>query len=69
MFVMSILYILMMFKSTSYQPNGGYVHMDFSFKNVVPQFNVQYFTSLSILVFAVGGCEKDFTICKQGRKP
>ncbi len=58
MFVMSILYILMMFAAPAINPNGGYVHMDFSFKNIVPQFNVQYFTSLSILVFAVGGCEK-----------
>ena len=32
--------------------------MDFSVKNLIPQFNVGYFTSLSILVFAVGGCEK-----------
>ena len=32
--------------------------MDFSWDNIIPQFNVNYFTSLSILVFAVGGCEK-----------
>jgi amino acid transporter len=32
--------------------------MDFSMKNLIPQFDVKYFTSLSILVFAVGGCEK-----------
>jgi amino acid transporter len=25
---------------------------------LIPQFDVKYFTSLSILVFAVGGCEK-----------
>ncbi len=58
MFVMSILFILMMFAAPVINPNGGYVSMDFSLKNIVPQFNVNYFTSLSILVFAVGGCEK-----------
>ena len=32
--------------------------MDFSLKNLIPRFDVRYLTSLSILVFAVGGCEK-----------
>ena len=58
MFIMSILYILMMFAAPAVNPNGGYVQMDFSLKNLIPNFNVTYFTSLSILVFAVGGCEK-----------
>lgn len=58
MFIMSILYILMMFAAPAINPGGGYVSMDFSAKNLIPQFNVGYFTSLSILVFAVGGCEK-----------
>ncbi|WP_270525253.1 amino acid permease [Longibaculum muris] len=58
MFVMSILYIIMMFAAPAINPNGGYLHMDFSLKNLIPQFNMGYFTSLSILVFAVGGCEK-----------
>lgn len=58
MFVMSILYIIMMFAAPAINPDGGYLTMDFSFKNLIPQFNMGYFTSLSILVFAVGGCEK-----------
>lgn len=58
MFVMSILYIVMMFAAPAINPNGGFVSLDFSFDKIIPQFNVQYFTSLSILVFAVGGCEK-----------
>lgn len=58
MFIMSILYIIMMFAAPAINPNGGFVSMDFSFDKLLPQFNVQYFTSLSILVFAVGGCEK-----------
>lgn len=58
MFVMSILYIVMMFAAPIINPNGGYVQMDFSLTNLVPEFNLAYFTSLSILVFAVGGVEK-----------
>lgn len=48
----------MMFAAPVINPNGGYISMDFSMKNLIPQFNLGYFTSLSILVFAVGGCEK-----------
>ena len=58
MFVMSILYILMMFAAPAINPGGGYVSMDFSLGNLIPKFNLGYFTSLSIPVFAVGGCEK-----------
>lgn len=58
MFIMSILYILMMFAAPAINPGGGYISMDFSLKNLIPNFNIGYFTSLSILVFAVGGCEK-----------
>ncbi|MBP3819962.1 MAG: amino acid permease, partial [Butyrivibrio sp.] len=58
MFVMSILYIIMMFAAPAINPQGGFVNFDLSVKSLIPQFNVKYFTSLSILVFAVGGCEK-----------
>lgn len=58
MFVMSLLFILMMFAAPAINPSTSFVSMDFSLKNLVPNFNVAYFTSLSILVFAVGGCEK-----------
>jgi amino acid transporter len=58
MFVMSILYIIMMFAAPAINPHGGYVTMHFTAKNLIPTFDVKYFTSLSILVFAVGGCEK-----------
>lgn len=58
MFVMSILYILMMFAAPVINPDGGYVTMQFTRETLLPNFNLGYFTSLSILVFAVGGCEK-----------
>lgn len=32
--------------------------IDWSLKSFMPTFDVKFFTSLSILVFAVGGCEK-----------
>ena len=58
MFIMSLLYILMMFAAPVINPKADYVSLDFSLKNLIPQFRLEYFTSLSILVFAVGGCEK-----------
>lgn len=58
MFVMSILYILMMFAAPVLNPNAGYVSMKFTKETLLPNFNMGYLTSLSILVFAVGGCEK-----------
>ena len=58
MFVMSILYILMMFAAPVINPNAEYVTMEFTKEALIPKFNMGYFTSLSILVFAVGGCEK-----------
>lgn len=58
MFIMSILYIILMAAAPAINPNAGYVSLDFSIKNFVPDFNITYITSLSILVFAVGGVEK-----------
>ena len=58
MFIMSLLYIVMMFAAPIVNPTAEYVKMDLSLQNLLPNFNVAYFTSLSILVFAVGGCEK-----------
>ncbi len=58
MFVMSLLYIVMMFAAPAVNPNAHYVTLKFTKEALLPNFNVGYFTSLSILVFAVGGCEK-----------
>ncbi|MDO4219271.1 MAG: amino acid permease [Synergistaceae bacterium] len=57
-FIMSILYILLMFAAPAINPNASFIHVDFSVKNLIPNFNVSYITSLSILIFAVGGVEK-----------
>ena len=56
--IMSLLYIVMMFAAPAINPGADYVSLDLSLENLIPNFNVGYFTSLSILVFAVGGCEK-----------
>lgn len=58
MFVMSLLYIVMMFAAPAINPGADFISLDFSLDNLIPNFNWGYFTSLSILVFAVGGCEK-----------
>lgn len=58
MFIMSILYIVMMFAAPAINPGAAYVHTDITLKSLIPHLNVGYFTSLTILVFAVGGCEK-----------
>lgn len=57
-FVLSLLYIVMMFAAPKINPNAQYIKVDLNWHNLIPNFNFSYFTSLSILVFAVGGCEK-----------
>ena len=37
---------------------GNFIDIDWSLKTFMPTFDLKYFTSISILVFAVGGCEK-----------
>ena len=57
MFIMSILFIILMIAAPSI--TGAQVNqIDWSMKTFMPTFDVKFFTSLSILVFAVGGCEK-----------
>lgn len=58
MFVMSLLFILMMFAAPAINPAGGYLSVDLSPDKLVPTFDWTYVTNLSILVFAVGGIEK-----------
>lgn len=58
MFVLGILFILMMYAAPVINPNASFVSLDFSFKNLFPTVDIKYLSSLSILVFAVGGIEK-----------
>lgn len=58
MFVLGILYIILGLFAPAVNPSGNYNDINLSLKSIIPTFNVGYFTSLSILVFAVGGVEK-----------
>ncbi|WP_071026488.1 amino acid permease [Peptoniphilus raoultii] len=58
MFVMSILFIILMMAAREINPATTFINIDWSLKNLIPRFRLEYFTSLSILVFAVGGSEK-----------
>ncbi|MDD4690989.1 MAG: amino acid permease [Eubacterium aggregans] len=67
-FIMSLLYILMMWTAPAI--TGATVNkIDWSFSNFMPEFNLQFFTSFSILVFAVGGCEKISPYVNQMKSP
>lgn len=57
MFVMSMLFVLMMVAAPAIT-GGSFVHIDWSLKTFLPTFDASFFMGLSILVFAVGGCEK-----------
>ena len=57
MFVMSILFIILMITAPAIT-DGSFVDIDWSLKTFMPTFDIKYFSSISILVFAVGGCEK-----------
>lgn len=55
-FVMSLLYILMMFLAPAVNPTAEYVNVGFSWEKILPDLG--RVGSLSILVFGVGGSEK-----------
>lgn len=57
MFIMSLLYILLVIAAPAIT-NAHTFKLDFSWNSLVPNFDFSYLTSLAILVFAVGGCEK-----------
>lgn len=67
-FVMSLLYVVLMLAAPAIrgiQP----ATVDFSIKKLVPNFNFSYFTTLSMLIFAVGGSEKISPYVNNMKKP
>lgn len=68
MFIMSILFILLMIAAPAIT-NAPLNSIDWSVKTFMPTFDVKFFTSLSILVFAVGGCEKISPYVNQMKDP
>ncbi|AYF54878.1 amino acid permease [Clostridium botulinum] len=57
MFIMSILFIILMITAPAIT-DAHLIQIDWSLKTFMPTFDMKFFTSLAILVFAVGGCEK-----------
>lgn len=68
MFVMSILFIVLMIAAPAIT-DAHLNSIDWSLKTFMPTFDVKFFTSLSILVFAVGGCEKISPYVNQMKDP
>ena len=68
MFVMSMLFILLMLTAPAIT-DAPLNKIDWSFSTFMPKFNVPFFTSVSILVFAVGGCEKISPYVNQMKDP
>ena len=58
MFVMSILFILMMFAAPALNNQVSFGNIDWSWKTFVPVLDAKAFMNIAILVFAIGGCEK-----------
>ena len=57
MFIMSMLFIAMMVAAPALA-GGTFMTIQWSLKTFIPTFDASFFMGLSILVFAVGGCEK-----------
>lgn len=67
-FVMSLLYIVLMMAAPAVT-GGKTLQIDWSLKTFMPTFDLKFFTSLSILIFAVGGCEKLSPYVNKMKKP
>lgn len=67
-FVMSMLYIVLMVTAPAIRGITP-ATTDITFKTIMPEFNFAYFTTLSMLVFAVGGCEKISPYVNSMNKP
>ena len=57
MFAMSMLFVLMTITAPLIT-DGAFLEIHWSLETFMPSFDVSFFMGLSILVFAVGGCEK-----------
>lgn len=68
MFFMGILYILLTVAAPSIV-GANSATTDWSFSTFMPKFDFAYFTTISMLVFAVGGCEKISPYVKEVNNP
>lgn len=67
-FILSILFILMIWAAPAIT-EGNVQHIKWSFDTFKPEMGVSFFTSLSILILAVGGAEKIAPYVNQMKKP
>ena len=67
-FILSLMYIVMMFAAKSIV-GSSFGNVSWSLSSYKPEINLQFFLSLSILIFAVGGCEKVSPYVNQMKKP
>lgn len=67
-FVLSLLYIILMFASKAIR-GASFGDISWSLETYKPEINLQFFLSLSILIFAVGGCEKVSPYVNQMKRP
>jgi len=68
MFIMGILYILMMLAAPSLVDLQSATPV-WDASTLIPSFDFKYFTTISMLVFAVGGCEKLSPYVKEIKEP
>lgn len=68
MFIMSMLFILLMMAAPAIT-NAQLNHIDWSLSALMPKFDFSFFTGISILVFAVGGCERISPYVNQMKDP
>ncbi|WP_314591935.1 amino acid permease [Paenibacillus terrigena] len=67
-FIMSLLYILLAITAPALT-GAKIATANITFKTFIPDFNFAYFTTISMLVFAVGGAEKISPYVNQTRNP
>lgn len=67
-FILSLMYIIMMFSAKAVT-GKSFSDISWSLNTYRPEINLQFFLSLSILIFAVGGCEKVSPYVNQMKKP
>ena len=68
MFIMSMLFVVMMV-AAPFITDASLLNIDWSLSTFLPTFDAKFFMGLSILVFAVGGCEKISPYVNKMRDP
>lgn len=67
MFGMTVLFVLMAFVGLA--KSGGHTASVFSWKTIIPKFDLKYFSTVGMLIYAVNGCELVAPYVTRMRKP